>query len=141
MKSLTEKKRTPSILMCRLTATSERQIIHVKLGGQSYVCVAGIIVSHSFQSLRHLQSPQVSLSSARPSSIAAGFVWSPTSSSSTDCYHKLAGSWEQLELSRLFPSDSPFPVPISVSLCPAQPILNNPDYFEVSCLCVILCLS
>ena len=44
------------------------------------------------------------------------------------CYYNLTGSLEQVPLSRLFPSDPPFPVPISVSLCPAQPILNRPDF-------------
>ena len=60
------KKRTSRILVCRLSATSERQNIIVRLGGQSWVQEA-----------------------------------------------------------RLFPSDSPFPVSMSVRLCPAQPILTG----------------
>ena len=155
-------KRTPSILVCRLRATGKHQINHVKLGGQSYVCVAGIIVSHSFQSvetccragasslqlsksLRHIQALQVRRL------LQDHQVWLPASPRSSSIvavlfkFHRLAIQASRLSrqvpLSRLFPSDSPFPVPLSVSLFPAQPILYRPDYLEVSWLCEPLSMS
>ena len=56
---------------------------------------------------------------------------SSLSSSSNDYPHKLAGSLGQVTWPRLCPSDSQFP--LSVSLCPAQPFLIRLDHFEVSC--------
>ena len=38
----------------------------------------------------------------------------------------------QVPLSRLFPSDSPYPVPLLLSSFPAQPHLYRPNYLEVS---------
>ena len=162
IKSNDGNKQTPRILVCTLTATTVCQINHVKLGGQGQVQVAGIMVSHSFQSvetcnragdsslqlsksLRHLQAPQdhrllqdpevLPPASSRSSSIVAGFFK----------IHRLAITRQQAlqtgAVVRTFPSDPPFPVLLTVSVCPAQPILNRSDYFEVSWLCEPLSMS
>ena len=72
-----------------------------------------------------LQAPQISSPPSRSSSTAAGFLRISKESwhlqAPPTCRHKLAGSLETDAIVKTRPSDSSFPVSMSVRLCPAQP--------------------